>query len=83
MGYPLHVVGNGRGGQDTSLGERMRARKDGVQGGELSVSERKKQSGDGELGTCHVCGATFPTQEELADHLREGHEGQDLGDATR
>lgn len=83
MGYPLHVRGNGRGGKTRRSVSAWRARKDGVQEGEFSVSERKNQSGDGELGTCHVCGATFPTQEELADHLREGHEGQDLGDATR
>jgi hypothetical protein len=24
---------------------------------------------------CHVCGETFPTQEELSKHLIEAHEG--------
>jgi hypothetical protein len=46
------------------------------------VSERSEQGGDGEIGICHVCGDTFPTQEALADHLRERHEGQELGDAA-
>jgi len=28
-----------------------------------------------EVGACHVCGETFPTQEELSQHLIEAHEG--------
>jgi hypothetical protein len=42
------------------------------------VSERT-QHGDGEIGTCHVCGATFATQEELSKHLIDADDG--LGSA--
>jgi hypothetical protein len=38
------------------------------------VSERT-QHGDGEIDTCHVCGATFATQEELSKHLIDAHDG--------
>jgi hypothetical protein len=43
------------------------------------VSERTTQRGDGEIGTCHVCGATFATQEELSKHLIDADDG--LGSA--
>ena len=36
------------------------------------MSERETQRGDPEVGVCHVCGETFPTQEELSKHLIEG-----------
>lgn len=39
------------------------------------MSERETQGGDPEVGVCHVCGETFPTQEELSKHLIETHEG--------
>jgi hypothetical protein len=39
------------------------------------VSERTTQRGDGEIGTCHVCGATFATQEELSKHLIDADDG--------
>jgi len=42
------------------------------------MSEMETQSGDGETGRCHVCGQTFPTQEELSKHLMDVHEGQEL-----
>jgi Zinc finger, C2H2 type len=42
------------------------------------MSEMETQSGDGETGRCHVCGQTFPTQEELSEHLMDVHEGQEL-----
>jgi hypothetical protein len=44
------------------------------------VSERREQGGDGETGVCHICGETFPTQEQLAGHLRERHDQDALGD---
>jgi C2H2-type zinc finger len=44
------------------------------------MSERGAQSGDGETGACHVCSETFGTQEELAEHLRQQHEQDALGD---
>ena len=39
------------------------------------MSERATQKGDAEVGTCHVCGTTFATQEELSKHLIDAHEG--------
>ena len=42
------------------------------------MTERDEQRGDGEIGTCHVCGRTFPTQEELSKHLMDDHEGEIL-----
>jgi hypothetical protein len=41
------------------------------------MSERDTQSGDDELGVCHVCGERFGTQQALADHLMQAH-GDDL-----
>ena len=41
------------------------------------MSEFEAQSGDGEIGKCHVCGQEFPTQEELSKHLMDVH-GEDL-----
>jgi hypothetical protein len=38
------------------------------------VSERETQTGDGEVGTCHICGQTFSFQEELSKHLIESME---------
>lgn len=37
------------------------------------MAERERQGGDAEIGTCHVCGARFQTQEELLTHLDEAH----------
>ena len=42
------------------------------------MSENEAQSGDGELGICHICGETFATQEELSKHLMDVHEGDAL-----
>jgi hypothetical protein len=44
------------------------------------VSERATQRGDGEIGTCHVCGATFATQEELSKHLIDVNDGLGTAD---
>jgi len=45
------------------------------------MSERQMQGGDEELGKCHICERTFPTQEELSKHLMDDHEeGETLGD---
>ncbi len=44
------------------------------------MSEVEDQRGDGEIGTCHVCGRTFPTQEELSKHLMDDHDGELLVD---
>jgi hypothetical protein len=38
------------------------------------VSEVERQGGDPEVGICHVCSRTFPTQEELSKHLIDAHE---------
>jgi hypothetical protein len=51
-----------------------------AEGGDVRMSERGAQSGDGETGVCHICSETFGTQEELAGHLREQHEQEALGD---
>lgn len=39
------------------------------------MSERSTQKGDAEVGTCHVCGIVFATQEELSKHLIDAHGG--------
>lgn len=44
------------------------------------MSERTTQRGDGEIGTCHVCGATFATQEELSKHLIDADDGLGTAD---
>lgn len=44
------------------------------------MSEVERQGGDPEVGTCHVCGRTFASQEELSKHLLHAHDG-DLGAA--
>jgi hypothetical protein len=43
------------------------------------MSEREEQGGDGEVAECHVCGRTFPTQEDLSKHLIDEHDGETLG----
>ena len=44
-------------------------------------NERKMQSGDDEVGRCHICDRTFPTQEELSKHLMDDHDEEEtLGD---
>lgn len=35
---------------------------------------------DAEIGTCHVCGDTFATQEELSKHLIDAHNGLGTAD---
>ena len=40
------------------------------------MSEREHQGGDGEVGTCHVCGKLFASQELLSKHLLDEH-GED------
>jgi len=37
------------------------------------MSEIDEQRGDPEIGTCHICGQTFSTQEALSKHLLEVH----------
>jgi len=42
------------------------------------MSERTEQDGDHEVRTCHFCGVTFPTQQQLAAHLLDDHDGEIL-----
>jgi hypothetical protein len=42
------------------------------------MTERTEQRGDHEVGTCHICGVTFPTQQQLAGHLMDDHDGEIL-----
>jgi hypothetical protein len=42
------------------------------------MTERTDQRGDGEVGVCHICGVTFPTQQQLAAHLMNDHDGEIL-----
>ena len=44
------------------------------------MTERTEQAGDGEVGTCHICGTTFNTQEELSKHMMDSHPDDALGD---
>ena len=44
------------------------------------VTERDEQGGDPELGTCHICGKEFRTQEELSKRLMDVHPDDALGD---
>jgi uncharacterized C2H2 Zn-finger protein len=37
------------------------------------MTERDEQGGDEEIATCHMCGQTFPKQEELSKHLMDEH----------
>jgi hypothetical protein len=46
------------------------------------MSEREARSGDKEIGTCHICGRTFPTQEELSKHLMDEHAGEGLPEGS-
>lgn len=42
------------------------------------MSEMETQSGDEEIGSCHMCGRTFSTQEELSKHLMDEHGDEGL-----
>ena len=42
------------------------------------MTERTEQGGDHEVGTCHICGVTFLTQQQLAAHLMDDHDGEIL-----
>lgn len=42
------------------------------------MSDLGSQEGDGEIGRCHICGRIFAKQEELAKHLIEEHDGEEL-----
>jgi uncharacterized C2H2 Zn-finger protein len=42
------------------------------------MSELKTQQTDSETARCHVCGQTFPTQEDLSKHLMDEHAGEGL-----
>jgi len=46
------------------------------------TSEREEQSGDKEIGTCHICGRTFSTQEELSKQLMDEHAGERLPEGS-
>jgi hypothetical protein len=46
------------------------------------MSEIETQLGDGEKGTCHFCGQTFPAQEELSKHLMDEHTGEGLSEGN-
>jgi hypothetical protein len=52
------------------------------QEGRHRMSEREDQSGDQEIGTCHICGRTFSTQEELSKHLMDEHAGERLPEGS-
>jgi Zinc finger, C2H2 type len=39
-----------------------------------TMSERETQTGDDEVGICHICGETFPSQEMLSRHLMDEHD---------
>jgi hypothetical protein len=38
------------------------------------MGEADEQRGDSEIGTCHVCGSEFPSQEDLSKHLMDAHQ---------
>lgn len=46
------------------------------------MSEMEAQSGDKEIGTCHICGRTFFSQEELSKHLMDEHAGEGLPEGS-
>ena len=46
------------------------------------MSEMEAQSGDKEIGTCHICGQTFSSQEELSKHLMDEHAGEGLPEGS-
>lgn len=46
------------------------------------MSEMKTQSGDKEIGSCHICGRTFSTQEELSKHLMDEHADEGLPEGS-
>jgi hypothetical protein len=50
--------------------------------GRHRMSEREDQSGDKEIGTCHICGRTFSTHEELSKHLMDEHAGEGLPEGS-
>lgn len=39
-------------------------------------------AGRGETAVCHLCGQTFPTQEELSKHLMDVHPDEGLPEAS-
>jgi len=41
------------------------------------MSEMETQSGDAEVGRCHICAQVFDTQEDLSKHLMEAHGGKE------
>lgn len=46
------------------------------------MSEMEAQSGDKEIGSCHICEQTFPTQEELSKHLMDEHADEGLQEGS-
>ena len=46
------------------------------------MTEVDEQRGDSEVGTCHLCGSEFSSQEELSKHLMDVHE-QDVLPGSR
>jgi hypothetical protein len=42
------------------------------------MSERFEQEGAEEVGTCRLCAQRFATQAELAEHVKDAHEGEGL-----
>jgi hypothetical protein len=38
------------------------------------MGEADEQRGNSEIGTCHVCGEEFASQEDLSKHLMEAHQ---------
>jgi|SoiMetStandDraft_2_1073263.scaffolds.fasta_scaffold133030_1 hypothetical protein len=47
------------------------------------MSERESQTGDTEVGQCHICAQRFPTQEDLSRHLLEAHGGREPATGSR
>lgn len=42
------------------------------------MSERTEQGPEHEVRSCHICGVTFATQQHLAAHLMDDHDGEIL-----